>query len=231
MKIRIVLLIMLLGQCVGQGFAQGVVAPDSTVHAVLAAGDSTAKKVAKSKMKLEPFKPDPNKALLYAIVPGLGQIYNKKYWKLPIVYGGLMGCLYAVTWNNRMYGDYSTGYMAMMDDYAKFQNTPADQLKDSDFNPAWVDLIPASYSPKDKFKDTQLQDVLKRRKDYYRRYRDLSIIITVGVYAISVIDAYVDAQLFDFDISPDLSMRVEPVVTPKTSVTPASYGVNWSLKF
>lgn len=230
MKMRIVLLIVLLCHCMGQGFAQEAVS-DSTVHALLAAGDSTAKEVVHSKMKLEPFKPDPNKAVLYAIVPGLGQIYNRKYWKLPIVYGGLMGCMYAVTWNNRMYGDYSTGYMAMMDDYAKFKDTPTDQLKEEDFNPEWVNLIPASYSPKDKFKDAQLQDALKRRKDYYRRYRDLSIIVTVGVYAISIIDAYVDAQLFDFDITPDLSMRVEPVVTPKTSFSSASYGVNWSLKF
>ena len=81
------------------------------------------------------------------------------------------------------------------------------------------------------YNDSNFSEQLRSRKDYFRRYRDLSIIIAVGVYALSIIDAYVDAQLFDFDISPDLSMRVEPVVTPKTSVTPGTYGVNWSLKF
>lgn len=232
MKIRIVLLLMMLGCCVWQGRAQETAVPDSTVRAVLAAGDSTASTVVAPKINIKAaFKPDPSKALLYALVPGLGQIYNRKYWKLPLVYGGLMGCFYAVTWNNKNYGDYSKGYQDIMADYFKYKDVPADQLKDDDFNPSWVNLLPASYDPKTYFKDTRIQEQLKRKKDSFRRYRDLSIIITVGVYAISVIDAYVDAQLFDFDISPDLSMRVEPVVTPKTSVTPASYGVNWSLKF
>lgn len=85
--------------------------------------------------------------------------------------------------------------------------------------------------PADAIKDSNFKDRIKRQKDYFRRYRDLSIIITAGVYALTLIDAYVDAQLFNFDISPDLSMRVEPVVTPKTSVTPRSYGLNCSLKF
>ena len=80
-----------------------VAAPDSTVQAVLMAADSVG--VPEVKMKLA-FKPNPTKAVLFALVPGLGQIYNRKYWKLPIVYGGLMGCMYAVTWNNKNYADY-----------------------------------------------------------------------------------------------------------------------------
>lgn len=80
-------------------------------------------------------------------------------------------------------------------------------------------------------KDTNFKDNLKRRKDYFRRYRDLSIIITAGVYLLSIVDAYVDAQLFDFDISPDLSLHVEPAVTPETSFSSRSYGLNCSLKF
>ena len=81
-----------------------------------------------------------------------------------------------------------------------------------------------SLDPSSVINDSNFKDRLKRQKDYYRRYRDLSIIITVGVYALTLVDAYVDAQLFDFDISPDLSMRVEPVVTPKTGVPPRYYG-------
>ena len=88
-----------------------------------------------------------------------------------------------------------------------------------------------SMEPSEAIKDSNFKDRLKRQKDYFRRYRDLSIIITVGVYALSIVDAYVDAQLFDFDITPDLSMHVEPTVTPKTSVTPRTYGLNCSLKF
>ena len=88
---------------------------DSTVKAVLSAADS----LPQPKVKLKEFKPDPNKALLYALVPGLGQIYNRKYWKLPLVYGAFMGCMYAITWNNKNYKDYSTAYFDIMEDYQK----------------------------------------------------------------------------------------------------------------
>ena len=94
---------------------------------------------------------------------------------------------------------------------------------------SWQDLT--SMAPEDAINNSNFKDQLKRQKDYFRRYRDLSIIITVGVYALSIVDAYVDAQLFDFDISPDLSLHLEPGVSPKTSVTPRTYGLNCSLKF
>ena len=94
---------------------------------------------------------------------------------------------------------------------------------------SWQDLT--SMAPEDAINNSNFKDQLKRQKDYFRRYRDLSIIITVGVYALSIVDAYVDAQLFDFDISPDLSLHLEPVVSPKTSVTPRTYGLNCSLNF
>ena len=97
---------------------------------------------------------------------------------------------------------------------------------------SWVDIAKKNgRDPAEFITNTRLQDNIKSRKDYFRRYRDLSIIITAGVYAICMIDAYVDAQLFDFDISPDLSMRIEPAVTPKTSFSDRSYGLNCSIKF
>lgn len=197
-----------------------VAAPDSTVRAVLQAGDSIG--VLDVKMKLA-FKPNPTKAVLLALVPGLGQIYNRKYWKLPIVYGGLMGCMYAITWNNKNFQDYSTAYKDIMYD-AKVNPDKPEAWSES-----WQVLT--TMDPESAIKDSNFKDRLKRQKDYFRRYRDLSIIITVGVYALSIVDAYVDAQLFDFDITPDLSMRVEPTVTPKTSVTPRTYGLNCTLKF
>lgn len=193
--------------------------PDSTVQAVLAAGNSAG--VPKVKLPAA-FKPDPTKAVLLALVPGMGQIYNRKYWKLPIVYGAFMGCLYAVTWNNKSYQDYSEAYKDFMYD-------TANKMPQENWHQSWQDVT--NRDPETVFNDTNFADQLKRRKDYYRRYRDLSIIITVGVYALSIVDAYVDAQLFDFDITPDLSMRVEPVVTPKTSYSSSTYGLNCSLKF
>lgn len=198
------------------------IAADSTIQTVLAKADSIG--VPEVKLDIQQaFKPNPTKAVLLGLVPGLGQIYNRKYWKLPIVYGGLMGCMYAITWNNRNYKDYSEAYKDIMYDAATNPNNPA----------AWSQTwqVLTSLDPSSVINDSNFKDRLKRQKDYYRRYRDLSIIITVGVYALTLVDAYVDAQLFDFDISPDLSMRVEPVVTPKTSVTPRSYSLNCCLKF
>ena len=195
---------------------------DSTVQTVLAQADSIGVPEVKLSVK-QAFKPNPTKAVLLGLVPGLGQIYNRKYWKLPIVYGGLMGCMYAVTWNNRNYKDYSEAYKDIMYDAAANPNNP------EAWSQTWQVLT--SMDPATALKDSNFKDRLKRQKDYYRRYRDLSIIITVGVYALTLVDAYVDAQLFDFDITPDLSMRVEPVVSPQTSVTPRSYGLNCCLKF
>lgn len=196
-----------------------VTRPDSTVQAVLAAGDSIGVPPVKVPSA---FKPNPTKAVLLALIPGMGQIYNRKYWKLPIVYGAFMGCMYAITWNNKSYQDYSEAYKDFIFDTTN--EVPAENWHQS-----WQDVT--NRDPETVFNDTNFADQLKRRKDYYRRYRDLSIIITVGVYALSIVDAYVDAQLFDFDITPDLSMRLEPVVTPKTSYSSSTYGLNCSIKF
>lgn len=231
---RILLVCLAFISCSSWGFAQDAksfevkadssrieAAADLTVRSVMLAADSLPKP---AQIKME-FKPDPKKAVLMALVPGLGQIYNRKFWKLPIVYGGLMGCMYAVTWNNRNYQDYSTAYKDIMMD-AEEPNRPVEE-----FHTSWQDFLGVGYDPKEWVTNTNFQTQLKNRKDYYRRYRDLSIIITVGVYALSIIDAYVDAQLFDFDISPDLSMHWEPSVTPQTAYSSRSYGLNCSIKF
>lgn len=205
--------------------------PDSVVQAVLIAADSVGQPKFK-KVDMKPFKPNPTRAVIYsAILPGLGQIYNRAYWKLPIVYGGFMGCIYAITWNNKNYRDYSTAYSDLISDAEKYRADP-EAWGESKWSNSWVDLVKKSgLDPESYINNSSRQDNIRRRKDYFRRYRDLSIIITAGVYAICMIDAYVDAQLFDFDISPDLSMRVEPVVTPKTSFSQRSYGLNCSIKF
>ncbi|MDD4514814.1 DUF5683 domain-containing protein [Massilibacteroides sp.] len=199
---------------------------DSLTQAVLRSADSIALPAPEEVIVIEPFKPNPNKALLLsALVPGLGQIYNRKYWKLPILYGGLMGCLYAVTWNNKNYSDYSNAY------WATVQQDPLE------YKDLWKHFVQGTIDWDDddamleKAQDATFQSQLKRKKDYFRRYRDMSIFIGVGVYVLGILDAYVDAHLFDFDISPDLSMRVEPVVSPGNSQTPHVYGINCSIKF
>ena len=143
------------------------------------------------------FIPNPTKATWLALViPGGGQIYNRKFWKLPIIYGGFAGCAYALTWNNKMYKDYMQAYKD-----AALGNWEANSIHD---------LLPPGYL--DRTPKTQITETLRKQKDTYRRYRDLSIFAFIGVYLISVIDAYVDAELSNFDITPDLSMRVEPAV-------------------
>ena len=141
--------------------------------------------------------PNPTKATWMTLVsPGGGQIYNRKYWKLPIFYGGFVGCTYALTWNNRMYKDYANAYKDAVNN-----NWSASSI---------TELLPASYISRTS--KTQVTETLRKRKDMYRRYRDLSIFAFIGVYALSVVDAFVDAELSNFDISPDLSMRVEPTL-------------------
>jgi hypothetical protein len=160
------------------------------------------------------FKPDPQKSLWYAIIfPGLGQIYNRQYWKVPIVYGGVAGLTYAISWNGKYYRDYSRGYRDIMD---------------SDPNTkSYEKLLPYSIDPS----SSEAKNLMKSRQNTYRRYRDLSIVGAVAFYAITVIDAYVDAQLADFDISPDLSMQVAPAVlqTPNSDKPSVGVQLNFNL--
>lgn len=146
--------------------------------------------------------PDPAKATWMALViPGGGQIYNRKFWKLPIFYGGFAGCAYALTWNNKMYNDYSDAYRAAVNEEWDSSSI--------------TDLLPPGYVG--NISHSQLTETLRKRKDTYRRYRDMSIFAFIGVYLLSVVDAYVDAELSNFDITPDLSMKVEPAVIDNNS--------------
>lgn len=161
--------------------------------------------------------PNPTKATWLALViPGGGQIYNRKYWKLPIFYGGFAGCAYALTWNGKMYKDYSAAYKDAMNG-----NMQSSSI---------TDLLPPGYT----ISESQLKELLRKRKDTYRRYRDLSIFAFIGVYLLSVIDAYVDAELSNFDITPDLSMRVEPTVINNSTTSNSSgrsVGLQCSFRF
>lgn len=170
------------------------------------------------------FKPIPKKAVIYsAIFPGLGQIYNRKYWKLPIIYGGIIGLSYGISWNGQYYNDYKNAYrgIAVEDPRGNF-----DKWKDMANLPSGTNIDDISDSYIERYKSQ-----FKRKKDFYRRNRDLCIIGIVAVYAVSMIDAYVDAQLFDFDISPDLSMKVEPVMMQSTVGSGKSFGLQCSFKF
>lgn len=169
--------------------------------------DSLKISVSKQKKVLSP-----KKASIYAaLFPGLGQVYNGKYWKLPIVYGGYAGLIYVLGWNNNNYTDYFEAYKTM----SKYQTVVQMSQSDKDY---LNDLFKISYwnlnvNPA-RFETFKTQ--LKSGKDFYRRSRDMSIIMIAALHVLSIIDASVDANLFDFEINDDLSMRLNPM--------PVTYG-------
>ena len=169
------------------------------------------------------FAPDPMKAVWYAaLVPGGGQIYNRKYWKLPIIYGGYLGLTYAVSWNQRYYKGYSNAYRDLV------ENSP---------NKSYLDYVRPGFDLENSSNRTWLESALKRKKDAFRRQRDLSVICMVGLYLLSMVDAYVDASLYHFDISPDISMKVQPTIVEPDPFRQyydgknASLGLQCAIKF
>ncbi len=122
---------------------------------------------------------------LSTILPGAGQIYNGSYWKVPFVLGGFATMAYVIDWNNRGFKRFSTAYKLV-----------------TDGDPATVDEFNGRYSG----------DFLKNLRNNYRRNRDLCIILTGGLYLLNIIDAHVDSQLKDYDISDDLTMNFEPAM-------------------
>ncbi len=166
-----------------------------------------------------PFNPDPKRAVwLSALFPGLGQIYNRRYWKLPIIVGGFMGLGYATSWNNGQYQDYSQAYRDLLD------NDPDTK--------SYMDFFPPT-TTEDSLDKTWLTNVMKTRKDYYRRNRDLCIICVVGLYLLCMVDAYVDASLAHFDISDNVALDMGPTlqIAPSPTGGRVNLALNWALTF
>lgn len=163
------------------------------------------------------FSPDPTKAVWFAaLFPGLGQVYNRRYWKLPIVIGGYLGLAYATSWNNGMLRDYTSAYADLLDndpDTKSYMDLFAPSVKEENIDKTW------------------LQSVINSRKNYFRRNRDLCIICMIGVYLIAMVDAYVDASLSHFDITPDLTMDLSPALMQDGRNVRPSVGLVWALNF
>jgi len=138
----------------------------------------------------------PRKATIYsAVLPGLGQIYNRKYWKVPIVYGGFVTLGYFINFNNNEYTKYRQAYSDIIDTDPNTNSFMSLKVNPSFFEP-------------DKI--SQLTENLRRAKDGWRRNRDLVVIGTAVFYALNIIDASVDAHFFNFDISDDLAIKWAP---------------------
>jgi hypothetical protein len=132
--------------------------------------------------KPPPSSHPPRKAtLLAAVIPGAGQAYNRKYWKIPIVYVGLSAAGYMLYTNQKNYKDSKTNYLALTDDDESTVN-----------------------------QSTKSQQELKSDIDGYRRYRDLSVLALLAWHGLTIIDANVDAHFFNWDVSEDLSLKIRP---------------------
>ncbi len=164
-----------------------------------------------------PFNPSPTRALwLSALFPGIGQIYNRRYWKLPIIIGGFMGLGYATSWNNGQFKDYTQAYRDLLDsdpNTKSYMNFFPPTTNESDLDPKW------------------LENTLKSRKDYYRRNRDLCIICIAALYLLCMLDAYVDASLAHFDISDNLALDMSPTILISPTNNKITWGLNWALRF
>ena len=147
-------------------------------------------------------KRNPRTAIIFsAIVPGLGQVYNGKYWKVPLVYGAGGAMVYVFYYNQSK--------------YAKFRDAYAEG------DPQKIYII-------DGYKRTYEQ--LPRGRDWYRKYRDLSVFGIAAVYLLNIVDAMVDAYFTEFDVSDNLTFRIQPAVVDNFDLT-AAVGVKFSIGF
>jgi len=144
-------------------------------------------------------------AYLSAALPGLGQAYNKRYWKIPVIFGAFGTVGYFIGWNNNKYQQYRNAYLLK-------KSFPLEELEDD---------LAINIS----------EDNLQRGLDFYRRNRDLLMIVLVGVYIIQILDAHIDAHLMEFDVSEDLTFRIEPGFESQSLWTSKQYGLKLSLNF
>ena len=163
--------------------------------------------------KISPAPPDstkktskhpPRAAMLMSMcLPGLGQAYNRKYWKMPLVYASMGTTLYFFAQNNKLYRQYKQAY-----------------INKTDTLPTTIDGYP-------DYSDQQLKEL----EDYHRKYRDLNVILTALCYTINIVDAYVDAHLMHFDVSDDLSFHVAPALNFQAISRKPSAGLTLSMRF
>lgn len=184
-------------------------------------GALTAKEIRRIERKLEKSNKrlarqkdplTPARAAFYsAMIPGLGQIYNRSYWKLPIVYGAIGTGMYFYINNSNQYNRYRDAYKSRL---AGFQNDEFYDINDSG-------IIPGSPDVSD--------EALRNAQEFYQRNRDLSLLITVGLYVLNIIDANVDAHLKQYNISDDLSFR--PYLEQNPNSLDANFGLSLNMRF
>ncbi len=190
----------------GSGQEQATLSAPAAQPDSIIAGDTAVPKMtlAVPELKREPFITPKKKAMFSAILPGLGQIYNKQYWKLPIVYGGLGVAGYYLVKNT--------------DDYNKYRKIYAGRLSGRE----------EYFQMESQYNLEQI----KLKQDEAREYRDLTVLFTVLGYGLQIVDALVFAHLKDFDISDDLAMQIRPTLTPNPlNIYRPAVGMGLVIKF
>lgn len=163
----------------------------------------------KKKVTLNPLAPS-KAAFFSAVFPGLGQIYNKRYWKVPIVWGAIGGAIYAYTFNDNIYQRFRTA----------FKRRQAGFIDDEFYNPPGTVTVPRLD-----------QGDLQNEQERYQRDRDLWLLVSIGLYALNIVDANVDAHLKQFNVDEDLSLDLQPYLDVDPFTNRPNYGVAMVLRF
>lgn len=159
----------------------------------------------------------PHKATMYSVMlPGLGQAYNKKYWKIPILYAGIGATIYAINWNTKNFKKYKNGFrdFSLHLDYKNLsdeEKLTVEEPKGKSYEGLYIDGF--DFGNTQASFDNWFKNQLQNKKDSFKHDRDLSYIILAGVYVLNIIDAAVDAHLSNFNVNEDLTIRVEPAVS------------------
>lgn len=166
----------------------------------------------RKKSEINPLAPS-KAAFLSAVMPGLGQIYNKRYWKVPIVYGAIGGSIYAYTWNNNNYKRFRTAFKRRQAGFTddEFYDINGDnevgQAPDLD------------------------ADDLENQQERFQEDRDLWLVISIAMYALNIVDANVDAHLKQFNIDDNLAIDFQPYLDLNPTTNDPNYGMALTIKF
>lgn len=156
----------------------------------------------------------PSKAAFYsAILPGLGQVYNKRYWKVPLVYGAIGTGVYVYTFNNDQYVRYRKAFKSRQ---AGFTDDEFYDLNGSGIVPGSPDFSDAA---------------LERAQQRYQRDRDLALLVTIALYALNIVDANVDSHLKQFNVDQDLSLKLKPFIDLDPITANPNYGMALTIRF
>lgn len=178
-----------------------------------------------AKPEKKEFRAEPMRATMLAIaLPGLGQIYNRKYWKVPLVYAGFGAIIYAADYNGSHYNTYLKAYQDLIDTFTE---------TDSYLDLPWKGGITAEEFDQvlNPSGFAYYKDIILRKVDYYRKYRDLSYIGIAAWYLVTILDANVDASLFHYDISDDLDIEIGPAQVPLAGITAPGVSVTMRVTF